>query len=207
MTSVTELTFSCFAHSLARTIACSVDVFQTNGDLVVFCQRQKQHFRVAKALEDAFAKSLFNSFVFNVLILITSSYLCVVNFMGLYWDDNLPSYTSAMSSLVLSVMSGIRIMDLANNTQRVFDKFASALDCIDLLESVDDFATPEAKQIRALLTRGDGLPLRGYFVINRGVLLAIMGNILTYLIILIEFEMDDQEDEENCFCPNNCTAY
>lgn len=42
------------------------------------------------------------------------------------------------------------------------------------------------------MSRSDGLALRGYFVVNRGVLLAILSNLLTYLIILIEFEMDDQ---------------
>ena len=48
------------------------------------------------------------------------------------------------------------------------------------------------------MSRSDGLALRGYFVVNRGVLLAILSNLLTYLIILIEFEMDDQVKKTIC---------
>ncbi len=59
---------------------------------------------------------------------------------------------------------------------------------------------------RALLTRSDGLALRGYFVVNRGVLLAILSNLLTYLIILIEFEMDDQVKKQYvCNATKNAT--
>ncbi len=50
--------------------------------------------------------------------------------------------------------------------------------------------------IRALLDRGDGMPLRSYFVVNKGVMLAVLSNVVTYLIILIEFELNDQENED-----------
>ncbi len=139
---------------------------------------------------------LFVSFTFNVLILVTSSYLSVVNFMKLYWDDALPSYTNAASSLVLGALSGKRLLDLTNLTQAVYDRFSSALDTLNLLDSPSEFSRPESSQARSMLDRAEGLPLRGYFVVNRGILLAILSQLLTYLIILIEFEMDDQEEDE-----------
>ncbi len=121
--------------------------------------------------------------------------------MGLYWDERLPSYTSAASSLVLAASSGGRILHLTNHVQRTYDAFAAALDAVDLLDGAK-FDSAEARQARALLSRGDGMPLRGYFIINRGVLLAILGNLLTYLIILVEFEMEDQEDDL-CDCSSS----
>jgi len=35
-----------------------------------------------------------------------------------------------------------------------------------------------------------GLPVRGFFVVDRGILPALLGHILTYLIILIQFRAD-----------------
>ncbi len=83
-----------------------------------------------------------------MVILVTSSYLAVVNFMGLYWDDPAPSYTSAASSLVLALISGKRLQDLTNLSQAVFDRFSSALDALNLADSPKDFVSPESEQAR-----------------------------------------------------------
>ena len=104
--------------------------------------------KLAKEIEDVFDKQLFISFTFNVVILVTSSYLAVVNFMGLYWDDPAPSYTSAASSLVLALISGKRLQDLTNLSQAVFDRFSSALDALNLADSPKDFVSPESEQAR-----------------------------------------------------------
>ena len=43
-----------------------------------------------------------------------------------------------------------------------------------------------------LLEKCKGLDVLGFFTLNRGGLLAAFGHLLTYLIILIEFKMDDK---------------
>ncbi len=59
------------------------------------------------------------------------------------------------------------------------------------LTEVDHPKRRLADRTRHLLDRCDeGLTVLGFFSLRRGVLLALLGHTLTYLIILIEFRVD-----------------
>ncbi len=46
----------------------------------------------------------------------------------------------------------------------------------------------KVKATRRLLNRMDGVPVMGFFSVDRGMVLVIFGQTLTYLIIMLEFK-------------------
>ncbi len=55
---------------------------------------------------------------------------------------------------------------------------------------VDDKDRSLALRSKMLLDRSEGMAALGFFSVRRSILLAVLGNVLTYLIILVEFKMD-----------------
>lgn len=95
--------------------------------------------------------------------------------------------------LLVSVITVKRLVHLANSTHGLVEQVEEAAVELILARTPDPEDTDRALRTKMLLDRLlDGLPVLGFFQLKRGVLLAILSNMLTYLIILIEFKLDDK---------------
>ena len=93
----------------------------------------------------------------------------------------------------MSVITVKRLVHLANSTHGLVEQVEEAAVELILARTPDPEDTNRALRTKMLLDRLlDGLPVLGFFQLKRGVLLAILSNMLTYLIILIEFKLDDK---------------
>ena len=59
-----------------------------------------------------------------------------------------------------------------------------------IMVDVEDKDRSLALRSKMLLDRSEGMAALGFFSVRRSILLAVLGNVLTYLIILVEFKMD-----------------
>ena len=100
----------------------------------------------------------------------------------------------AIPYLILSVMPLANFLYLTTTVQRLVEAVGETADNLAKIEA-DFEATEEVKKQAGILRRKleswDGLDACGYFTINRSLITSIIGQILTYIIILIEFKLGE----------------
>ncbi len=93
---------------------------------------------------------------------------------------------------VMEIVVGLkRLFIFTKFTQHFLDEKDSMIKLILLNKELRQ--REDAKAIIALFSRINGFSAKGFFNVDRSILTSIFGHLLTYLIILIEFKLDDLE--------------
>ncbi len=190
LTNVPELIFITFFIALEGSVATTCKMLEKNGDLKSFCQQQVHIYEVLQNFENVFGSSILISFAFLSFIL-----TCVVYFSFLSLTSKISFNKAALNTwlfanIIYTFVTIKRLLHMTNHAHRFcqqVDKVVIKLIKVDV-DHPDKALTNQAKE---LLQRVDGMPILGFFTLKRGILLAILSNIVTYLIILIEFKMDN----------------
>ncbi len=197
---VPELIFVCCVDSLANQVGKSVKEYKNSDkkveDLSRLFKKQKRHFEILKATEEAFGSVAFVLIGVSVVMLTSNTYLSVANMANMVWGVPAASYVTGAGQVVSILVPLKRMLHLSNHAQALSDAFQEVVETAVLQPPTSsDPNAPhnfgDAERTRVLLERIDGINVMGLFSLNRGVLLASLSQILTYLIILIEFKMDD----------------
>lgn len=188
VTALPKLTFVAFVQALTGSVRRSVRNFREGGDLRRFCAAQKAHYDIVKQLEATFAPSLCATFFFLALTMVAMAYFSFVNAAGLWGFDPAACRVWLVSQLVLLGAAVKRLAHLTGRVHRLLREAGAAAEEAILVDPGDP-DRPLAEQAASLLGRVDGLPVMGFFTVRRGLLLAILGHLLTYLIIMIEFKL------------------
>ncbi len=194
--SVAELIFVGIVDGLTSKVRHCVSTFKESArehkDLSSFCERQKLHFEIVKDVESAFGGVIFVLFAFSMVIMTVNTYFAFANMVNMVWQDRTASFLTATGQVIAAFVPAKRMLHLANHTQRLANVLDETAETLIMHRSSSQMEALEAEQARMLLERCKGLDVLGLFTLNRAVLLGGLGQLLTYLIILIEFKMDDK---------------
>ncbi len=182
VTSAPELIIVRLLQSIASEIEHCLDGESDSADTRQFLSGSKKLYKVFKILTDTFGTSLMVMFSCSLVLLVISAYYTVT----INVNPNMAG--GAVTCILFTVSTFVqvkRLVHVTNYAQRLVIKFEEASE--DLLEE----DSKEAKQVWRLYSQINGLPVNGFFTINRSILLAILSHILTYLIILIEFKLSN----------------
>ncbi len=189
VTNVPELIFVTFFIALENSLMASQEKFKKNGDIKKLCRQLVHLYDTLRHLEDIFGPSIMTSFGFLTLIL-----TCVIYFSFLSLSSTLGFNKAALNTwlcahIIYAFLTIKRLLHITNHAHRFYRQVDNAV--VELIKvDVDHPDKALASQAKDLLQRVDGMPILGFFTLKRGILLAILSNLLTYLIILIEFKMD-----------------
>ncbi len=192
--STPELIFVSFTSALSRRVQDQLQEEDKLYDPDQFSQRQRGNVHAFKRLSAVFGKNLFSLFFFTLAQLIFTSYYAVMFTTGQFPVEPQSAYVLYTASYWLFlVATAKRIIHLANYTQRLLDRFDLAAEKLSVLEAEVDTGVirRKIKLAKILLMRIKGLPVLGFFHVDRSILLAILSQLFTYLIIMIEFTTGD----------------
>ena len=90
------------------------------------------------------------------------------------------------------MIDSIRLCHLVAFAQKYLDEKEAAL---DTLIEMEDGGQGHGKAVK-LLQRVDGISASGYFKVDKHLLTSLIGHLLTYVIIMVEFKMNEMENDD-----------
>ncbi len=190
LTTIPELVMTSFMISLKTSVKKSISSYTETKNVREFCRQQEGIYFALKTLGEVFGLSVVATVFFNTLILIMNLYFCFISVTQRMSFKPPSSNIVGFVELMLSLLSLKRLLHLANQMQYLMDRLDEAIEELILVDTNHPDRS-RALQVKMLLDRVDGLPALGFFTLKRGILLAIISNLLTYLIILFEFKLDN----------------
>ncbi|CAG0886779.1 unnamed protein product [Darwinula stevensoni] len=177
------------------TVCLEEKAFQLQRDELVFCKRPEVGLRVYWEMHrDVWKLSRSFSSAFHPTLILSLATMIVSNIVYIYFsfsklmDHN---WSFAATAVFRALFFDVLIVAVARGADRLTSKSE------EMMQSMIDFRNPPDKdvQIQAmyLLNQTRSHPVQitasGYFVLNKALLISIASNVVTYLIVLLEYRM------------------
>ncbi len=145
-------------------------------------------------LDTAFSGNVLGTMALNVLSMIIGIYYLISISLGS------PDQLATMIVVPLVAMPAMPILILLYLTSAVeavlkqVRRIEADLYALSLDSKLDEDTKIQAKILKRQCKTWSGLDACGFFSVNRSLLTAIVGQLLTYVIILVEFKLNSLED-------------
>ncbi len=190
LTSVPELMLTSFTICVKTSVKKSINWFSKKSNVEQFCQELENIYWTLRNLESVFGSSILVLASFHTMFLIANIYFAFIMAIQMSGLNKATNYMFMVVQVFFTIGTLKRLLHVANHMQYLLENIDKAVVNLILVD-VDHPQKARATQVKMLLEKVDGLSALGFFSLKRGILLAIISNILTYLIILIEFKMDN----------------
>ena len=144
-------------------------------------------------LNKTFGYHLICHIAVNIFQLIFGSYYAIgLASLGGFSIATGPKECALIGVFMAIIVSMIRLFHVTTYCQDFLDTVSNVVDDLICLES--EYSRNEAleiQKVRLRLQRISGLSAEGFFKVDRSLITTILGHLLTYVIIMIEFKLND----------------